>query len=210
MPHVALLGDSIFDNKAYVGSDPDVLGHLRRLAPDGWGFNLLAVDGNLVRHVSQQLRGLGDDATHLVVTAGGNNAISNSDILPMKVSTAAEVFTSLADRTEAFGKEYRAMLRELTATGLPFAVCTIYNPNFDDPIVQRIAKAALASFNDLIISLAVEHRVPILDLRLVCSERTDYANEIEPSGRGGEKIASAIIEMIEHGIEFESRSVVYW
>ena len=210
MPHVALLGDSIFDNRVYVGTEPDVAGHLRRLAPDGWGVDLLAVDGNLVRHVSQQLRGLGDDVTHLVVSAGGNNAIANSDILPMKVSTAAEVFSSLADRTEAFGKEYRAMLRELAATDLPFAVCTIYYPNFADPIVQRIAKSALASFNDVIISLAAEHRVPILDLRLVCNERTDYANEIEPSGRGGEKIAEAIIGMIEHGIEFESRSVIYW
>ena len=210
MPHVALLGDSIFDNKVYVGSEPDVVGHLRGMAPEGWAFDLLAVDGNLARHVSQQLRGLGDDVTHLVVSAGGNNAIANSDILPMKASAAAEVFSTLADRTEAFGKEYRAMLRALAATGLPYAVCTIYYPNFDDPIVQRIAKAALASFNDVIISLAVEHRVPILDLRLVCSERNDYANEIEPSGRGGEKIASAIIGMIEQGIEFESRSVIYW
>ena len=210
MPHVALLGDSIFDNKVYVGSEPDVVGHLRRMAPDGWGFELLAVDGNLARHVSQQLLGLGPDVTHLVVSAGGNNAISNSDILPMKASTAAEVFSSLADRTEAFASEYRAMLRELTATQLPFAVCTIYYPNFDDPIVQRIAKAALASFNDVIITLAAEHRVPILDLRLICNERGDYANEIEPSGRGGEKIASAMIAMIEQGIEFESRSVIYW
>ena len=210
MARVALLGDSIFDNKAYVGTEPEVVDHLRRMAPDGWEFDLLAVDGNMVRHVSQQLRALADDVTHLVISAGGNNAISNSDILPMKVSTAAEVFSSLADRTETFGKEYRAMLRELSATGYPFAVCTIYYPNFDDPIVQRIAKAALASFNDIIVTLAAEHRVPILDLRLVCNERTDYANEIEPSGSGGGKIASAIIEMIERGIEFESRSVIYW
>jgi hypothetical protein len=210
MPRVALLGDSIFDNKAYVGSEPDVTGHLRRMAPEGWEFDLLAVDGNLARNVSDQLRLLDDDVTHLVVSAGGNNAISNSDILPMKASTAAEVFSSLADRSEAFEREYRAMLRELAISGRPFAVCTIYYPNFSDPIVQRIAKAALASFNDVIISLAVEHRVPVLDLRLVCSERGDYANEIEPSGRGGEKIASAIIGMIEQRIEFESRSVIFW
>ena len=196
MPRIALLGDSIFDNKSYVGSDPDVVGHLRRLAPENWEFDLLAVDGNLVRHVSQQLRGLSEEVTHLVVSAGGNNAISNSDILPMKAETAAEVFSSLADRTEAFEREYRAMLRELAAAGRPYAVCTIYYPNFPDPIVQRIAKAALASFNDIILVLAAEHCLPILDLRLVCNETTDYANEIEPSGKGGEKIAAAMIEMI--------------
>ena len=75
-------------------------------------------------------------------------------------------------------------------------MCTIYYPNFPDPIVQRIAKAALASFNDIIIVLAAEHCIPILDLRLVCNEGSDYANEIEPSGKGGEKIAAAMIEMI--------------
>ena len=34
----------------------------------------------------------------------------------------------------------------------------------------------------VIITLAAENRVPILDLRLICNERMDYANEIEPSG----------------------------
>ena len=196
MPRVALVGDSIFDNKAYVGSEPDVVGHLRRMAPEDWKFDLLAVDGHLARHVSEQLRSLSEDATHLVVSAGGNNAISNSDILAMKASSAGEVFSVLADSTEAFEREYRGMLRELPSTGRPYSVCTIYYPNFSDPIVQRIAKAALASFNDVIISLAAEHYLPILDLRLICNEKSDYANEIEPSEKGGEKIAAVIIDMI--------------
>ena len=62
--------------------------------------------------------------------------------------------------------------------------------------IGDIAKAALASFNDLIISLAVEHRVPILDLRLVCSERTDYANEIEPHTRKGQLFDLVLIGAI--------------
>ena len=31
-----LLGDSIFDNAAYTGSEPDVLHHLRSILPAGW------------------------------------------------------------------------------------------------------------------------------------------------------------------------------
>jgi hypothetical protein len=34
--------------------------------------------------------------------------------------------------------------------------------------------------------------LPAIDLRLVCTEPADYANPIEPSGRGGLKIAGAI------------------
>jgi hypothetical protein len=33
----------------------------------------------------------------------------------------------------------------------------------------------------------------VIDLRLVCTEPADYANPIEPSSGGGEKIARAIV-----------------
>jgi hypothetical protein len=35
--------------------------------------------------------------------------------------------------------------------------------------------------------------VRVIDLRMVCTEPADYANTIEPSVRGGEKIARAIV-----------------
>jgi hypothetical protein len=41
--------------------------------------------------------------------------------------------------------------------------------------------------------------VPVLDLRLICNQASDYANEIEPSVLGGEKITEAILKLIaEH------------
>jgi hypothetical protein len=58
--------------------------------------------------------------------------------------------------------------------------------------VQRAAATALAVFNDAILRAAVEHRVDVIELRLVCTEPADYANPIEPSVRGGAKIARAI------------------
>jgi hypothetical protein len=36
----------------------------------------------------------------------------------------------------------------------------------------------------------------VIDLRLVCTEPADYANPIEPSSRGGEKIAQAIMRSL--------------
>lgn len=47
-------------------------------------------------------------------------------------------------------------------------------------------------FNDAILRAAFELRLDVIDLRLVCSEQSDYANPIEPSGAGGKKIAAAI------------------
>jgi hypothetical protein len=39
--HLVLLGDSIFANAAYVGAEPDVIGHLRSLLPSGWTATLV-------------------------------------------------------------------------------------------------------------------------------------------------------------------------
>ena len=45
--------------------------------------------------------------------------------------------------------------------------------------------------------------IPLIDLRLVCDEDSDYANEIEPSEKGGGKIANAIVRLVS-GHDFES------
>jgi hypothetical protein len=36
MGHLVLLGDSVFDNAAYVGGGPDVVAQLRARLPTGW------------------------------------------------------------------------------------------------------------------------------------------------------------------------------
>ena len=52
---------------------------------------------------------------------------------------------------------------------------------------------------DSYIRNAIQAGVPLLDLRLICNEDSDYANEIEPSVAGGEKITDAILNAIaEH------------
>ena len=43
--HIALLGDSIFDNRAYTSGEPDVVTHPRAVLPSEWKASLLAVDG---------------------------------------------------------------------------------------------------------------------------------------------------------------------
>lgn len=199
MPHIVLLGDSIFDNRAYVGADgKDVITHLRDILPGDWQATLKAIDGSLIENVSEQLFNLPQDATHLVISAGGNNALMNADVLQMRAHSAAEVLNEIADRNSVFESSYCDMLKRVLPLNLPTAVCTVYYPNFPDPSIQKIAVTALAVFNDSIFRQAVLNHVPVLDLRLICVEKTDYANEIEPSNEGGKKIAAKIFELIEN------------
>jgi lysophospholipase L1-like esterase len=195
-----LLGDSIFDNSAYVGGGADVITHLRRILPPGWFASLVAVDGAVISDVARQLPRLPADATHLVLSVGGNDALGHADLLERRASSSPQVLGWLADAAAAFEQRYRELLGALTDRGLPLTVCTIYNGNLG-PEMHRLATTALTVFNDVILRLATEHALSVIELRLVCTEPTDYANPIEPSVRGGEKIARAIVRALEVGGE---------
>jgi len=86
------------------------------------------------------------------------------------------------------------MLDTVLRRGLPTTVCTIYEPRYPgDPERTRVRAAALCIINDCIIREAAVSGVPIIDLRFVCGEDADFANAIEPSVRGGNNIAAAIV-----------------
>lgn len=192
MPHVVLLGDSIFDNAAYVPGGPDVLAHLQRRLPAGWDATLAAIDGATTEDMGIQYGRIPPDASHLVLSIGGNDALMNIDILERRASSSAEVLAMLADVRDAFGERYGEVLHTLRGKGLPLTVCTIYEGNFPDRRMQRLASTALTVFNDVILRCAIRAGLQVIDLRLVCGEPADYANPIEPSVQGGAKIAEAI------------------
>ena len=197
MPHVVLLGDSIFDNGAYVGRGPDVIWQVQERVPPGSAATLRAVDGALIGSVASQASRIPDDATHLVVSAGGNDALMHSGILGEGARSMAEALDRLAGIGNYFEREYGAMLDTLASRRLPTAVCTIYNPRYPDPVRQRLAVQALAIPNDVILRHAFARGLPAIDLRLVCNEDDDYANPIEPASKGGAKIADAIVRLVE-------------
>ncbi len=196
MPHVILLGDSIFDNARYTNGGPDVVSQVRRLLPAGWKATLLAVDGAKCDEVAGQLRRLPADATHLILSVGGNDALVHASVLDTRASSTAQATGFLADVAAAFEPRYRAAVQACLARKLPLAICTIYNGCFPDPAYQRIVSVALMVFNDAILRAAIEHVLPVIDLRSICSTPDDYANPIEPSSIGGEKIARAIVDLV--------------
>jgi GDSL-like Lipase/Acylhydrolase family len=196
MPHVVLVGDSIFDNAAYTAGGPDVVSQVRGLLPPGWDATLLAVDGATTDRVADQLGRLPVQATHLVLSVGGNDALMNIGILETPVSTVSKAVEALADIASDFERRYRLAVAACLDTARPLAVCTVYNGCFEDQAFQRVASTTLRVFNDAIIRVAIEHALPVIDLRSVCATRADYANPIEPSSVGGEKIARVIVGLV--------------
>ena len=88
--HVVLLGDSIFDNSRYTRGEPDVVTHLRGVLPAGALATLLAVDGTVTRSMAQQVSRIPRDATHLVVSIGGNDALGNRNLLEAPAASTAD------------------------------------------------------------------------------------------------------------------------
>lgn len=204
--HLVLLGDSILDNASYVpGGRPAVIDQVRSRLPDGWAATLLARDGSVIDSVlGLQLSKIPGDASHLVLSVGGNDVLEQIRILQEPVKSVAEALRIMLESRLEFEEKHRGLLEALVARGLPTVVCTIYNPCSDDEDFQRAAVAALSHFNDAIVHNARSQGVPAIDLRAVCSEIADYANEIEPSAHGGAKIADAILRVVT-GHDFASR-----
>lgn len=193
MNHIVLLGDSVFDNAAYVAGGPDVVGQLRSILPSGWRATLNALDGAVIGDISGQLRKLPGDAAHLVISAGGNDALGEAHLLDQGVGSMAEALELLSRVRDRFRAAYAAMMDEVLQRRLPTAVCTIYEPRFPEPPRRRLAATALTALNDAITREAFARGIDCIDLRVLCNEDRDFANPIEPSVHGGAKIARAIL-----------------
>jgi lysophospholipase L1-like esterase len=198
--HIVLLGDSVFDNGAYVASgEPDVRKQLQGIIASGSEATSNARDGAMIGDISTQLQLLPHDATHLVVSVGGNDALASSGILDENATSVSEALNKLADIRESFGRRYVTMLRSVLRHKLRTAVCTIYEPRFPEADRRRIAATALTLLNDCITREAFSREVSLLDLRLICDREEDFANPIEPSAQGGAKIARAIATFASGG-----------
>jgi hypothetical protein len=209
MSHVALLGDSVFDNARYVPGEPPVAEQLQALLAPGWRATLVAVDGHTVEDVvPSQLPKLPSDASHIVLSIGGNNALGVAWLLPQPASTVESALAILGGQLARFASEYDTMLRALVETRRALCVCTIYDaiPGLGTP-----ERAGLAGFNDVITRAAARYGLALIDLRVVCGESDDFSSlsPIEPSSAGGAKIAAAIARAIA-GHDFASGRCRVW
>ena len=156
-----------------------------------------------------KLEDLPADATHLILSVGGNDAWGHADFLGQSTASVAEVLLRLDALIAPFARAHHGALELLKQTGLPLAVCTIYNGNFQDPQTARLVSVALAFFNDAMVRNATDFGIPLVDLREICAIPSDYANEIEPSSQGAGRIARVIARMAGGHSWDEKRTTVY-
>ena len=68
--------------------------------------------------------------------------------------------------------------------------------SYGDSPQQTVAAMGLTALNDAIIEAALRNSLPVIDLKTMFSSPKDYANPIEPSTQGGDKITDAIMHVM--------------
>lgn len=201
MPHLVLAGDSVFDNASYVPGGPAVPEQVQHALGPDWQVTLRAVDGAVVAQVPAQLAQLPANATHLAISAGGNNALQSAWVLMLPTARVDQAMQKLAEVQTRFRQQYAAMMRAAAASGLPRIVCTIYDA-IPAPELPEGARAALSLFNDVIVQEALRWRAAVLDLRAVCCRPEHFSelSPIEPSVAGGLRIAAALASFLKRHI----------
>lgn len=208
MHHVILFGDSIFDNAGYVPNEPCVTEQLRHHLPAHWKTTLLAVDGDITEDIATQSQNLPDDATHFVLSCGGNDALRQNGILKVAVDSVSEGFEAAALLREDFRRNYRNALTHLLSFDKPLATCTIYDAV---PTLSEAESSALALYNEIILKESFLHGLPVIDLRIICDNAEDYASmsPIEPSSRGGQKITKVMATLLQNHDFTVKRTIIY-
>ena len=202
MAVVNLLGDSIIDNKIYVGPhELSVTEHLHNLCDDV--INSIAVDGHTTKDViHNQLDLLPQYSTHQVLSIGGNDLLQNMYFLKNRERLSAnEVFEQAVGIMAPIKRRYQTIVEKLSLQDSNILLCTVYEGNLlNDPLLYDIAlssKAMVSMMNDIVYSTANIYKAEVLELRNIFTKPRDYANPIEPSHIGGSKFALEINDWIQ-------------
>lgn len=170
------------------------------MLPAGDSATLIALDGATVSSVFRQIERIPSDATHLVLSAGGNDALwMAGNIFSPETPDVRTSLRRIAELLTDFKIEYRRLICHLRALRLPLVTCTIYD---SVPGLDASEIAGLCVFNDTITRTAFEFGTTLIDLRTICNESSDYApvSRIEPSASVGGKYTMESVSRSKHDL----------
>ena len=195
-----LLGDSIIDNKTYVlDGEKSVLEHIQ--SKTDTKTVQLALDGATTDDVLEnQLNRISSEASHVVLSVGGNDLLNEIGFLMEDIKyTPNQVLERCYSLIAPITKKYESIVTTLRTSKIRanLLLCTVYEGDlegsemYDDIAIS--SRTMLSLFNDSVYKTHNMFKTGILELRHIFTNKEDYANPIEPSHIGGEKLAQEII-----------------
>ena len=199
---LVLLGDSIIDNKTYVlDGEFSVLEHIQSKSETP--VTQLALDGATTDDViSNQIKVIPFGTSHIVLSVGGNDLLNEIGFLMEDFKyTPNQVLKRCHTLIAPITQKYESIVSQLQTTSRAnLLLCTVYEGDLGRSDEYRdvldSSKTMVSSFNDIVYKTADKFDADVLELRHIFTSPEDYANPIEPSHIGGEKLAQEIIHWI--------------
>ena len=190
--HVALLGDSSFDNGNWTDG-PCVTEQVREYFPQ---TSLYACDGALIAAIAPQSMKIPADVTHVVVSVGGNDATAAVNVVKKQCSDGEQAILEVWKFVKAWERDFDIAITELrkqVGPDVKIVLCSIYSPCFGPfgvtTVSQDAADAFIALVADAMLRVATRFGLPMIDWRRVMNKVEDFTNPIEPNSTGGLKMA---------------------
>jgi len=206
----------------------DVTAHLIKLYLDQPDVSITnnAVDGDTMYDLEYNHLDTSDveEASHTILSIGGNDLLHNISFLqrtselskimgkdarigkwgvkelnPSRNKVFEETYFEII---KPFIKQYEAIVANLSNHRAKLLLCTVYEGDLVDSDefsdVNNSSKTMVSLFNDIVYRTANKYGADVLELREIFVRPEDYANPIEPSHIGGEKLAKAIQKWVSN------------
>jgi hypothetical protein len=145
----------------------------------------------------RQLPYIPETATHIVVSASGNDLLALLNQMVVSHFSMRSVYASIVDGLAQVAETYRSLMQALKNLGCHVACCTVYRPNFEHLFFKTLATFALSLHNSRIKSASVELDISVVDLAALFDDKADFANPLELSTRGVGKFTWNIAQFLE-------------
>merc|ERR1740130_2157991 len=110
----------------------------------GWDMTVLAQDGSMLEDVKErQVPLIPEGATHIVLSASGNDLLSLLNQMVLANFTFSSMYGTIGIGLNEVAEKYRALLQQLKSHGCHLAVCTVYRPNFNHLFFKSLASLSL-------------------------------------------------------------------
>ena len=187
-PLILLLGDSIFNNEAYVKNGKSIVNLLKDKEQE---VDSYAVNNASIIDIYQQLNNvpldLNNEHTSLFLSVGGN------DILTTFVDQIQNEDSDMKNTLKPIFNAYKKLVASIQTKMNKVGKITLVNLYYPTNMKYQQYKPILEEWNRLLDQYAREKNLNVLRLNYLLTQSTDFSLSIEPSESGGMKIADNII-----------------
>jgi hypothetical protein len=188
---IIVLGDSVFDNRSYVSttsSIPYLLNEHEYLNAQVYAMDGAKIE-NINKQLQQSLKAIDNNEQTLFISIGGNNILTYKDSNSSNTKEEQKKITNFVDTI--FG-DYRNILKNYDFK-CNIVLCNIYVPyNKKNSVYEK----CIHLWNTKLLAYAENNNYKVMKLDKLLYKKEDFADNLEPSKLGGEKIVKHMVSFI--------------